>query len=215
MELQDYINIFKKQTKVFFVVVLVVVLAAIIWQKSQPINYQATLLLNIGRQGVQDTTQYKYDGFYRLQADERFADTVVRWMASPRVVEDIYAGAGLDPKNLGVRDLKNIFAAKRLSSQMVEVTFVDPDTKTLKKISEAAVEVLNRYTQSLNKENAESSWFVIIGSEPVIRNARVSLNFALALALPLGIFFGFWAALLAYYLKRDEGCLSASGGRDT
>lgn len=201
MELKDYINIFRQQAKVFWAVVFLFVLAAVVWQKSQPVNYQATLLLNIGREGAQDTTQYKYDGFYRLQADERFADTVVRWMASPRVVEDIYAGAGLDPKNFGTRDLKNIFTAKRLSSQMVEVTFVDPDTKTLKKISEATVDVLNHYTENLNKENQEPSWFVIIGSEPVIRDARVSLNFALALAFPLGIFFGFWTALLRYYLK--------------
>lgn len=203
MELIDYINIFRKQAKVFWIVVLIFVLVAIVWQRSQPVNYRAALLLNIGREGVQETSDYKYDGFYRLQADEKFADTVVRWLASPRVVEDIYAGAGLGLKDLGVRGLKNIFLAKRLSSQMIEVTYNNPDTKTLEKISKSAVEVINRYTESLNKENKEPSWFVVIGNEPVIRDARVSLNFALAISLVLGIFFGFWAALLAYYLKGD------------
>lgn len=204
MELIDYINIFKKQAKIFWIVVAVFVLIAIVWQKSQPINYQATLLLNIGRQGMQETPDYKYDGFYRLQADERFADTVVRWFASPRVVEDIYAGAGLDSKNFSERGLKNIFSAKRLSSQMIEVTYDNPDTKVLEKTSKSAVETINRYTESLNQENQESGWFVVIGSEPVIRDARVSLNFALAIALTLGIFFGFWLALLVHYLKGDK-----------
>lgn len=204
MELRDYINIFKKQAKVFWIVVLASVLIAIIWQKSQPVNYQATLLLNIGRNGVQNTQQYKYDGFYRLQADERFADTVVRWSASPRVVEDIYAGARLDVKNLDIRNLKNVFQAKRLSSQMLEITFYDPDTKALKKISESAVGVLNRYAESLNKENQESGWFVIIGSDPVIRDARVSLVFALEIALLLGVFVGFWSAIFAHYIKNNK-----------
>jgi uncharacterized protein involved in exopolysaccharide biosynthesis len=204
MELKDYINIFRKQAKVFWIVVLAGMLGAIVWQKSQPINYQATLLLNIGRQGAQNTPDYKYDGFYRLQADERFADTVVRWMASPRVVEDIYVDAGLDPKNLGVRNLKNIFAAKRLSSQMVEVTYTDPNKETPQKISKATVEVLNRYTQSLNKENAEPSWFVIIGSEPVIGDARLSLFLVTLVALALSVFLGFWTAILTHYFKEDK-----------
>lgn len=204
MELRDYINIFRKQVRVFFAVVFVFVLIAIVWQKSQPISYQATLLFNIGRSGVQDTQQYKYDGFYRLQADERFADTVVRWLASPRVVEDIYAGAGLDAKNLGVRDLKNVFTAKRLSSQMLEITYTDLDAKTLTKISESAAVVLNRYADGLNKENQESGWFVIIGSDPVIRDARVSLALALEIAFPLGVFVGFWAAIVAHYLKNNK-----------
>ena len=142
MELKDYINIFKKQAKVFWVVVLIGVLAAIIWQKSQSKDHRATLLLNIGREGAQDTGQYRYDSFYRLQADERFADTVVRWFASPRVVEDIYAGAGFDLKNLDARGLKNIFMAKRLSSQVLEVTFVDSDPEMLQAISKSAVDPL-------------------------------------------------------------------------
>lgn len=204
MELIDYINIFKKQIKVFLIVVLVFVLAAVVWQRSQPVNYRAALLLNIGRQGVQETSDYKYDGFYRLQADEKFADTVVRWLASPRVVEDIYVGAELDMENSGVRDLKKVFAAKRLSSQIVEITYDNPDTRVLAKISESVVRVLNNYAESLNKENKELGWFVVVGSDPVIRDARVSLNFSLALALPLGIFFGFWAALLAHYLSSYE-----------
>lgn len=202
MELKDYINIFKKQIKVFLIVVLVFVLTAVVWQRSQPVNYRATLLLNIGRQGAQETQDYKYDSFYRLQADERFADTVVRWLASPRVVEDIYAGAGSDMKNSGVRNLKKSFSAKRLSSQMVEVTYDNYDTKTLEKLSKSAVEVVNRYTDSLNKENKEHGWFVVVGSEPVIRDARVSLSFVLVVSFALSVFAGFWAAILSHYFKR-------------
>ncbi|MEK9151405.1 MAG: hypothetical protein AAB547_02135 [Patescibacteria group bacterium] len=201
MELRDYIDIFKKQKQTFWAVVLIIVAVAIAWQQSQPVKYQAALLLNIGRAGTQNTSDYTYDDFYRLQADERFADTVVRWLGAPRVVEDIYAAAGLDTRSFGTRDLKNLFGAKRLSSQVVEVSYADVDTKTLGKISGATVAVLNRYADSLNRENAEQGWFVVIGSDPVIRDARVSLPFAAAAGLALGIFIGFWAALLRHYFQ--------------
>ncbi len=201
MELKDYINIFKQQVKVFGIVVAIGVLGAVAWQKNQPENYQATLLLNIGRRGVQNTQQYQYDGFYRLQADERFADTVVRWFGSPRVVEDIYTAAELGLKNSAARNLKNIFSAKRLSSQMLEITYTNPDVRALAKISQSAVQVLNRYAASLNQENTQQSWFIIIGSDPVIRDARVPLPLSVAVAFALSVFAGFWIAILTHYLQ--------------
>lgn len=204
MELRDYIAIFRERQMTFWMTALIIVAAAVAWQQNQPASYQATLLLNIGRAGAQDTADYTYDGFYRLQADERFADTAVRWLGSPRVVEDIYEAAGLEADGFGTRDLKGLFGAKRLSSQVVEVTYADADTKKLGKISEAAVAVLNRYAESLNRENAESGWFVVIGGDPVIRDARIPLLFAVAAGLALGIFIGFWAALLRHYLKNNN-----------
>lgn len=203
MELRDYIAIFRERQRTFWMTVLVIAAVAVVWQQNQPVDYQATLLLNIGRAGAQDTADYTYDGFYRLQADERFADTVVRWLGSPRVVEDIYAAAGLEAGGFGTRDLKNIFGAKRLSSQVVEVAYADADTKKLGKMSEAAVAVLNRYAESLNQENSGQSRFVVIGGDPVIRDARISLPFAAAAGLALGIFIGFWATLLRHYFFRS------------
>lgn len=202
MELRDYLRIWKEQKKVFWAIVLFSVLAAVIWQQSQSVSYQATLLLNIGREGKQETLDYTYDSFYRLQADERFADTVVRWLGAPRVVEDIYGTAGLDAKRVSTRDLKNIFVAKRLSSQVIEVTYADADVRTSQKVSESMVSVLNAYTESLNKENKESNWFVVIGSDPVIRDARAPLVSAMAIGLALGLFIGFWGALSRHYFRK-------------
>ncbi|MDO8565692.1 MAG: hypothetical protein Q7S04_00710 [Candidatus Moranbacteria bacterium] len=201
MELRDYITIFKKQKKIFWAIVFLSVLAATVWQKNQEAQYQATLLLNIGRTGGEVTQEYTYDSFYRLQADERFADTVVRWLGSPRVVEDIYGAANIDLEKRGMRDLKGMFGAKRLSSQMIEVTYTDVSDKTLKKISEAAIVTLNRYTDSLNKENDETNWFTVIGSDPIVRDAHIPLPLALVIGLLFGIFVGFWTVLIRHYFQ--------------
>jgi len=203
MELRDLINVFRKQTNFFMGVVLLFVLVAWVWQKEQTVTYQATLLINIGRSGVNESADYTYDSFYRLQADERFADTVVRWLSAPRVVEDIYREAHLDSAALGLKDLSQVFAAGRLSSQIIAVKYGGVDEKTLGQLAVATVAVLNRYTETLNTEEREKSWFVVIGSDPVIRDGRVSLNLALWAGLALGLFFGFWLVLLRYYFSRD------------
>ncbi|NCQ06366.1 MAG: hypothetical protein GW815_02280 [Candidatus Moranbacteria bacterium] len=201
MELKEYITLFKKQIKWFWATVILFVLISGIWQSNQPTNFEAVLLLNIGRTNVQNTENYTYDSFYRLQADERFADTVVRWLGSPRIVENIYGTVGIDTQHMSARTLKSVFGAKRLSSQMIEVTYRHPSEKMLEKISQATINELNTHASELNKENSEKNWFVVVGSDPVIRDVRVSLSFALALSLTLGVFIGFWVALVKHYFS--------------
>lgn len=204
MELKSYITIFRQQMRIFLACVIVTLSLVLLWQISQPERLQATLLINIGRVSVPETPDYAYDSFYRLQADERFGDTVVRWLGSPRVVEDILAAAGLNPHTLDTATLRHVFTAKRLSSQVVEVTYADTDPEHLQKIAAAGVMVLNQYTESLNRENREANWFVVIGSEPVIRDERIALPLALAVGLGFGIFIGFWAALFSHYLRHNS-----------
>jgi len=64
--------------------------------------------------------------------------------------------------------------------------------------------VLNEYAQSLNQENNESEWFVVVGSDPVVRDARVSLPLVLAIGLAFGIFVGFWVALFRHYFRNNS-----------
>lgn len=199
MELRELITIFRKQRNLFFGLTILFIFVAWVWQKEQGVTYQATLLLNIGRTGTSETVDYTYDSFYRLQADERFADTVVRWLTSPRVVEDIYHEAHLNSESLGTKSLSKMFTAGRLSSQMISVTYARVDKKELEEMSQAMVTVLNRYTGTLNTEVRDKNWFVVIGSDPVIRDGRIPLDRALLVGLIVGLFVSFWAVLGRHY----------------
>lgn len=78
-----------------FLIVASTVGIVVLFLLLQPVRYTTVLSLHVGR--VHNETQaeeYHYDDFYRLQADERFADTLVRWLASPSIVADIYSGIG-------------------------------------------------------------------------------------------------------------------------
>lgn len=205
MELRDIIGIFQKRAYFFLAIVIVFLGAAFFWQQNQSEKFQATLLINIGRTGASQATDYTYDSFYRLQADERFADTVVRWLSTPRVVEDIYREARLDPAYLGLKDLSRVFSAGRLSSQMISVKYGSDNRTIVDQLAVAAVTVLNRYTETLNTEEKDKSWFVIIGSDPVVRDSRVSLSLALVVAFGLGVFVGFWTVLFRHYLAGGDG----------
>ncbi|MBI2438984.1 MAG: hypothetical protein HYV45_00030 [Candidatus Moranbacteria bacterium] len=205
MELKKYITIFWERRKIFFFSVFACVALAIIWQQNEPERFEATLLLNIGRLGVEESGEYyAYDSFYRLQADERFADTVVRWLGSPRIVEDIYKEMGRSAEKFSSRDLKSVFLSKRLSSQMIEVTFFGESKENVREMASASIVVLNRYTESLNREEKVKNWFFILGGEPIIREARVGFLLVFFASLCLGVFISFWATLFKWYLESKE-----------
>lgn len=204
MELYEYFLIIRKKQRIFWMTLGGIVFIALLWQANQGERFGTTLLLNISRSGSQQTSDYTYDGFYRLQADERFADTVVRWIGSPRGAEDILRDAGIETETFRTKDLANFFAAGRLSSQVIRVEYTVPTQVSAEKISGSLVKTLDRYALELNRDALDPSWFTVVGSEPVIRDARVSFGKAFAASVAIGIFLGLFLSLFAHYWEKQK-----------
>lgn len=200
MEFKDLLALFKKEAALYGAIVLSFVVLGLVWHASQPESFRANLLLNVGRSAGPAPAEYSYDSFYRLQADERFGDTVVRWLASPRIGEDIFADAKLAKPGSAA----GYFKGRRLSSQVIEVSYVSHDKDALPKLATSAVTVLNAYAASLNPEKQEDKWFRVIGSEPVVGDARVPQLQAFLIALFAGVFIGFWTVLIKHYLRKED-----------
>lgn len=201
MELREYVAIFKKKSKLFITVVALLLLAGVLYQLFQPLGFKSSLTLNVTRKGSQETGDYKFDDFYRLQADERFADTVVRWLESPRIAADILAASGVDESRLTLRQLGRYFRAQRLSSQMIKVTYFANDAGLAKKLSKSILTVLNNNSDKLNEMQHEESWFIIVGENPIVKESKVGLFSTMLICLLAGIFIGSWAVFIKHYLE--------------
>lgn len=194
MELKEYIEIVKENIKLFGTVVLGVMILGAAIQEILPTAYKVEANLDITRSGQQnETTDYRYDEFYRLQADERFADTVVRWIGSGRIQEDI----AKESKNVDFKRLK----AMRLSSQLIKVNFFVANPNESEKVTSAISKVLNDKTQELNKDQKNPNWFKIIVSKPVVSEYKLPIAKLLMLTFVLGIFVGLWSVFINHYLK--------------
>jgi capsular polysaccharide biosynthesis protein len=201
MELKEYIQIIKKDKSLFVGTILLAVLAVFVYHSLKPVSYATSLTLEITRKGAQTTADYKFDDFYRLQADERFGETIVQWLKSPAVVSKIFQTAGLDSSGMNLRALAGLIKADKLSSQLVSVSFSTKNMEESQKIYQAISKVLNDNTEKLNIEQKQDNWFIIKAQEPVIiKNKNNSLLSFLA-SLLAGMFIGFWAVLIRHYLK--------------
>lgn len=200
MELREYWNILWRGRRWFVLSVVVCVLVSSFFVVVQKPKVGASVLLNIARSGTDAATDYKYDSFYRLQADERFADTVVAWLGTPRVVADIATGA----KGNGVLvNAGNPFGAKRLSSDAIVVTYAAGDEGTLRRTAGAMTAVLGRLTDSLNTNGKETMWFTLVVSDPVMYDARVGMGLAVGVGAVIGIFCGVWLVYVRHYFGKE------------
>jgi uncharacterized protein involved in exopolysaccharide biosynthesis len=204
MELYEYCIILKKEQRVLWTTLGIIVVSAILWQRMQPIRFDATSLINVTRSGSQQTSDYTYDGFYRLQADERFADTVVRWIGSPRGAEDILHDAGVDTRTMNTTDLERFFMVGRLSSQVIRVEYRAESEASAEKISHAMRGVLNRYSETLNQNVKDPSWFTLESGDPVIRDGRIPLWKVLIVSGAVGLFLGLWFSMFAWYWEKQK-----------
>ena len=201
MDLKEYLKIFREHGKLFIFAVAVVVAGGFLYFSLRPISYTSSLMLNITRSGTQETSEYRYDDFYRLQADEKFAETVVEWLKNPRTAVDVYEKAGISPDKLSLRQLSKIFVAEKRSSQLVAVSFLAGNENTAKEISKSLVAVVSQNTQMLNKKQNEDTWFEIAAQDPVIVRNEMKMMLVFLVSLAVGIFLAFWVVMLKHYLK--------------
>jgi len=191
MELREFLLIFRKYRALFFGTVVFFAGAGFAIQLLQPVRFASDITMNVARSGARATSEYTYDDFYRLQADERFADTVVRWLESPRIVGDIAREARV-PEDVS-------FSAERLSSPVIRIRYRTPDEAGAKRVADTLFTVLNRETASLNRDRSGDGWFELVGETPSITDARFGKGRAMAISFFLGIFFGFFAVLFRWY----------------
>ncbi len=194
MELREFIGIFAKDKKVFCRIILGMLLLGLLTFRFQPDRYQATLVLNVTRSGVVPSNDYRYDQFYRLQADERYADTIVSWLGTTGMQTDIAAKAGMKAPLTS-------FSAKRLSSQMITVAYVSGSSARLREYAGALVTTVNDESARLNAQAKDADWFTVVADEPVVASADFSFAILLAGSLALGLFVAFWTVLIRRYWK--------------
>jgi len=201
MELKEYIQIIRKNFNLFAGVTVGVVLLAFAYFIFRPVSYNASLTLNITRQGAQSTLDYKFDDFYRLQADEKFAETIVQWLQSPRTVAEIYSKAGLNTAQFTLRQLTKSFKPEKLSSQIVVVNFSAANPEATKNISNSITEIISKNTDNLNANQKENTWFAIVAQEAVIVKNNFDPIIVLVVSFAVGIFLAFWSVLIFHYIK--------------
>lgn len=201
MELREYYKILKTNISVVIYTIVIAVVVAYAWSARAAQSYNASLLLNISRTESQSTPDYRYDQFYRLQADDKFSETVVEWLKTPGVAQDIFAKAGINSDQKTMRDLSKSFQAEKLSSNLVSVRYSTETSDESSKIAPAISAIISDKTKSLNSDARDPNWFQINTSNLIVLKNTQDLRLNLGIAALVGLFLGTLLAFGKHYIS--------------
>lgn len=203
MELLEYLKIFRREKRLIISITLITMLAGILFTQLQPPRYETSLSLFMQKSGTQDTTEFKYDGYYALQAESLAADNVAKRLQAPGVVEEIYRAAGLNPEASKIKNFKKKFTATKMMGNYVEVSFTTEDEAESSKLSAALLQNTTAYVESLKSASANEVSLGVKNSEPVTRPANPSLLLITFATLVCGLGLGLLWALCKHYFKQS------------
>lgn len=198
MELRDFLQLFVRRQSLIAGIVGTALVIGFLGYRLQTQWYEGTVLLSVTRQGAEATPEYQYDHSYRLQADERMADTVARYLESEIGRRDTARRALFT----GTREtgfIESKVAALRLSSSLIRVSYRTETPTEADRIAVAFSETGERYLASLNEQAANRNWFTLVATEAFAKDGRFTLPVALGVALLIGCLTAFWTVLGLWY----------------
>jgi len=200
MELRAFIQLFIREKNLILTIALAALVISIFAYRLQGQWYQGEVLLSVTREAPEATVDYRYDQLYRLQADERMADTISHYLESEAGREEVAEHASLTdaPAKFFV---KGKVQALRLSSQLIQVRYRAKTPIEAERLASALLETGERYMASLNEQAQERNWFTLIVSDTVVKDGRFTLPLALAIGLGIGLMVAFWTVLIIWYWR--------------
>lgn len=204
MELREYYKILKSNISVVIYVVIIAVVATYAWSVRQSQIYSASLLLNISRTETQNSADYRYDQFYRLEADEKFAKTVVEWLKAPGIAREIITKSDVTTGEKSLRQLSKSFRAQNLSSQIIDVRFSAKSEDEAKKIKNSIESIVSEKTAGLNASASDPDWFEIKASDFIFVKNIQNIPLNLTIAALAGIFAGIFLAFGKHYISEEN-----------
>lgn len=91
----------------------------------------------------EEAPEYRFDGFYALQATDLFSQTLAQWMTTPEVIVAAYTSAGLEIPTRNPRALAAAVSASKSSSQLVTVTIRHDDEEVARRLADGLKVVMN------------------------------------------------------------------------
>lgn len=201
MELKEYVKIIKKFSWTFLLVWVLVIILSLVWYKTRPATYDVSMSLEITRQASEQTADYQYDQYYRLQADEKFADTIVQWLKDPAVVNEILAKAEINFSSQTLKSLSKAFRAEKLSSNYIQLRMSTAQSSDSSKITKATQDVISEKVSLLDSESQSKTWFKVMYGKPIVALSKISLQVVLIGSIVGGFILSLMVVLCSHYWK--------------
>jgi len=110
--------------------------------------------------------EFRFDGFYALQATDLFAATLSEWVQTPEVIVDAYRESGLVLPDRDPKWLTRVVRAEKAAPQLVTVVISHSDAEAAMLLSDGLRRVMERNVARYHDEGIPAVTFRVVATEP-------------------------------------------------
>lgn len=202
MELKEFLKVLVKYRMTFATVWLLIVVLGLSIIFFIPQKYKATFSIDITRDNQEQiVTEYEYDQFYRLEADDRFGRTIVQWFNDEAIISQMYAVSKNVDEEFNDHKFETNFRAEKLANSYIKVTFSVSDKNEIGPIFLGVKNVLKSKTAEFNGGFRKQNRFSLIFNGPTIKEAETPFTQLLIGLFGGGFFLAIFGVMIRKYLE--------------
>lgn len=198
------IRTIKKKLPVMLLASVAMAVAVLVIAKQVKPSYETHFSYVVSLSEREAAPEYRFDGYYALQATDLFSATLARWLTAPETVVAAYAEAGLllpsdDPRRVG-----RAVRAEKASAQLVAVTVRGPTSGTAQSLAEGLRDAMEENIAAYHDQGAPAARFTAVATAPWTGVVRISAPVAVTATFIFTFLILLNGTLLIESLKRSE-----------
>jgi capsular polysaccharide biosynthesis protein len=136
----------------------------------------------------EDVPEFRFDGYYALQATDLFAETLAAWVQTPEVIAAAYQEAGLKLPTNDPRAIVRSVVAEKSAAQLVQVTVRHTDPATARKLTTGLQTVMQQNIERYDAQGIPALQFRAVPTTPLVGQRQVATRIIVT-ATMMGAFF--------------------------
>ncbi|MBI3255585.1 MAG: hypothetical protein HYZ63_01290 [Candidatus Andersenbacteria bacterium] len=111
-------------------------------------------------------TDFRFDGYYALQATDLFASTLAGWMKTPEHVVEAYREAGLTLPSTDARDIVQVVDVVKSGPQLVQVAVKSESKIQAEALASGLRSVIGRQVKTYHDKGIPAVAFTVVADTP-------------------------------------------------
>lgn len=165
-DLSSYIALLKRRLPL---ILLISVLAALVAygvasriKPSYIVHFSYTV--SLAQRDV--ASDFRFDGYYALQATDLFATTLAGWLKTPEHVVEAYQEAGLTLPSTDARDIVKAVDVAKSGSQLVQVAVKNESKIDAEALASGLKTVIERQVRAYHDKGTPAIAFTVVADTP-------------------------------------------------
>ncbi|MBI1833721.1 MAG: hypothetical protein HYR90_02755 [Candidatus Andersenbacteria bacterium] len=184
-----------------------VALAVLAWAVASTIkpSHQVYFSYLVSLAEREPAEEFRFDGYYAIQATDLFAATLAKWIGTPEVISAAYEAAEIEEIGSDPRQLVRAVHAEKTAPQLVEVVVQHKNPDTAKKLASGLMSVMDRNIDQYHDQGIPALQFRVVTTEPWQGATSISRGVIAVATFVLVLFLGINIVLLIEATKQSSG----------